>query len=132
MRSQRHKNGAMILTPSLADPSGSSVFLGAVQWIEGVLLGTVATTVAVLAVASVGFMALAGRMSVRRAATVVCGCFVVFGASSIAGGIHAAVRSAGGDQDLPRLTDAPPSPLRDLPKPPSGYDPYAGASVPPR
>jgi type IV secretion system protein VirB2 len=36
---------------SLSDPSGSSVIVAAVGWIQGTLLGTVATTVAIIAVA---------------------------------------------------------------------------------
>lgn len=48
---------------SLADPAGSGVILGAVNWLQGTLLGTVATVVAVIAVAAVGFMMLTGRIN---------------------------------------------------------------------
>jgi type IV secretory pathway VirB2 component (pilin) len=40
------------------DPQGSGVVVGAVAWLQGTLLGTVATTVAVIAIAAVGFMML--------------------------------------------------------------------------
>ena len=40
---------------AFADPAGSGVILGAVKWVQGTLLGTVATVGAVIAVASVGF-----------------------------------------------------------------------------
>lgn len=61
----------MLLTPSLAlaqaagDPQGSSPIVGALAWLQGTLLGTVATTVAVMAVAAIGFMMLTGRMNWR-------------------------------------------------------------------
>ena len=71
------------------DPQGSGVLVGAVTWMQNTLLGTVATTVAVMAVAMVGFMMLTGRMNWRYGATVIIGCFILFGAASIVGGIQA-------------------------------------------
>lgn len=73
-----------------SDPEGSGVILGAVNWLQGTLLGTVATTVAVIAVAAVGFMMLTGRVNWRHGAVVVLGLFILFGAASIVGGIRAA------------------------------------------
>jgi type IV secretory pathway VirB2 component (pilin) len=73
-----------------ADPAGSGVIIGAVTWLQGTLLGTVATVAAVIAVAVVGFMMLTGRIDWRRGATVILGCFILFGAASIVGGIRAA------------------------------------------
>jgi type IV secretory pathway VirB2 component (pilin) len=55
---------------SLLDPSGSHPLLAAVQWLEGTLLGTVATMVAVICVAVAGFMMLSGRIDVRYEVTV--------------------------------------------------------------
>ena len=72
------------------DPEGSGVLVNAVQWLEGTLLGTVATVIAVIAVASVGFMMLTGRMNWRHGAVVILGCFILFGAASIVSGIRAA------------------------------------------
>ena len=72
----------------LADPEGSGVFVSAVQWLQGTLLGTVATVVAVIAVATVGFMMLTGRINWRYGATVILGCFILFGAASIVAGIQ--------------------------------------------
>jgi type IV secretion system protein VirB2 len=72
------------------DPQGSGVFVSAVNWLQGTLLGTVATTVAIIAVAVVGFMMLTGRINWRHGAVVILGCFVVFGAASIVAGIRAA------------------------------------------
>lgn len=71
-----------------ADPAGSGPILGAVDWLQGTLLGNVATAVAVIAVAAVGFGMLTGRINWRYGATVVLGLFVVFGAASIVAGIR--------------------------------------------
>ena len=73
-----------------ADPAGSGAIVGAVYWLQGTLLGTVATVVAVIAVAAVGFMMLTGRINWRHGAVVILGCFILFGAASIVGGIRAA------------------------------------------
>ena len=73
---------------SYSDPAGSGVLVSAVNWLQGTLLGTVATVVAVIAVASVGFMMLTGRINWRYGVTVILGCFILFGASSIVAGIH--------------------------------------------
>lgn len=70
----------------------------AVGWVQGTLLGSVATTAAIIAVASVGFLMLTGRIDVRRAVQVVFGCFILFGASSIAHGIMAGINGYGGQQ----------------------------------
>lgn len=75
---------------SYADPAGSGVIVSAVNWLQGTLLGTVATVVAVIAVASVGFMMLTGRINWRHGATVILGCFILFGAASIVAGIQSA------------------------------------------
>ena len=72
------------------DPDGSGVIIGAVNWLQGTLLGTVATVVAVIAVACVGFMMMTGRINWRHGAVVVLGCFILFGATSIVAGIRAA------------------------------------------
>ena len=71
-----------------ADPAGSSVLVSAVRWLEGTLLGTIATVVAVIAVASVGLLMLTGRINWRYGATVILGCFILFGAASIVAGIQ--------------------------------------------
>jgi type IV secretion system protein VirB2 len=73
---------------SYSDPAGSGVLVSAVNWLQGTLLGTIATVVAVIAVATVGFMMLTGRINWRYGVTVILGCFILFGASSIVAGIH--------------------------------------------
>jgi type IV secretion system protein VirB2 len=80
---------------SYSDPAGSGPVVGALHWLQGTLLGTVATVVAVIAVASVGFMMLTGRMNWRYGATVIIGCFILFGAASIVGGIQSTASLGG-------------------------------------
>jgi type IV secretion system protein VirB2 len=84
---------AMLASPALAqdsfaDPAGSGPIVHAVNWVQGTLLGTVATVAAVIAVASVGFLMLTGRMNWRYGATVILGCFILFGAAAIVAGIQ--------------------------------------------
>jgi type IV secretion system protein VirB2 len=118
---------------SLADPSGSSAVVAAVQWLQGTLLGTAATSVAVISVAAVGLMMLSGRMDLRRGGSVIIGCFILFGASGIAAGI----RSVAEGEAMPApaaLAEAPwqEPPLPALAPPPPAADPFAGAAVPTR
>ncbi len=85
----------LLLTPSAAfaqaaDPQGAGPIVNALAWLQGTLLGTVATTVAVMAVAAIGFMMLTGRMNWRFGATVIIGVFILFGATTIVAGIQAA------------------------------------------
>ena len=117
---------------SLADPPGSSVVVAAVMWLQGTLLGTIATTVAIVAVASVGLMMLAGRVNIRYGLTVIAGCFILFGASTIVAGIQSSL--AGADRGRPRTPELPPPMVAapPAPPPPANNDPYAGASVPAR
>jgi type IV secretion system protein VirB2 len=105
MKSDSQKALALILAtwavlvagPALAqsanlDPAGSGVILGAVNWVQGTLLGAVATAVAVIAVAGCGFMMLTGRMNWRYGGMVILGCFILFGASAIVGGLRSAAQ----------------------------------------
>jgi type IV secretion system protein VirB2 len=73
-----------------ANPQGSGPIVAALLWLQGTLLGNVATAVAVIAVAMVGFMMLTGRMNWRFGATVIIGCFILFGAGTIVAGIQSA------------------------------------------
>ena len=84
---------ALLAMPTAAfaqDPAGSGPIVAALSWLQGTLLGNVATAVAVMAVAAVGFMMLTGRMNWRFGATVIVGCFILFGAASIVAGIQSA------------------------------------------
>jgi type IV secretion system protein VirB2 len=70
------------------DPQGSGPILAALTWMQDTLLGNVATTAAVIAVAVVGLMMLTGRINWRFGITVVFGTFILFGATSIVAGIR--------------------------------------------
>ena len=84
--------GAMILAQEafaqVNSPQGSGPILGAVNWVRGTMEGGIATAVAVIAVAFVGFMMLTGRMNWKHGITVIVGCFILFGAASIVAGIQ--------------------------------------------
>ncbi|WP_439538920.1 TrbC/VirB2 family protein [Sphingomonas sp.] len=118
------------MADALSTPLGASTLVDAAQWVQGALLGTLATAVAVIAVAFIGFGMLSGRIDMRRALVVILGCFVVFGAPFVAAGLRRM-----GDSDPALIAVAPPPAAPTLPPPapsPQPYDPYAGASVPVR
>lgn len=71
-----------------ADPAGSSPILAALNWVQNTLLGNVATSAAVIAVAAVGFLMLTGRIEWKRGLTVIVGAFIIFGAVTIVAGIR--------------------------------------------
>lgn len=86
---------AVAATPSAAlaqqaTNQGGDPITSALLWMQGILLGPIATALAVMAVAGVGFMMLTGRMNWRYGMTVIIGVFIIFGAprlvATIAGG----------------------------------------------
>lgn len=90
---------ALAFTPTAAfaqaaDPAGSGPIVAALGWLQGTMLGNVATAVAVMAVAAIGFMMLTGRLNWRFGATVIIGVFILFGAASIVAGIQGAAMGA--------------------------------------
>jgi type IV secretory pathway VirB2 component (pilin) len=116
---------------------GTSAIDQAVAWIENGLTGSLATSFAIIAIASLGYLMLTGRIDFRHAVRVIVGCFIVYGASTISTGIRAALPGAEGqgeaalaaspdtDRGVPALTNIPNVPARS-------YDPYAGAAIGPR
>jgi len=119
----------LVYAASLSDPPTTSIVGAAVNWIESVLLGSVGMTIAVIAVASIGFLMLAGRVPLRHGLTVVAGCFLLFGSPAIVAGLRSTVE--GSTEGAGSLAQAPiaPSPLENVT---ATADPYAGASVPVR
>lgn len=100
--------------------------MAASDWLLGTLLGTAGTSIAIIAVAIVGYEAVLGHMSLRRVLRVILGCFIFFGAPMIVRGVMAASQG-------PVDTPVPPQPLAAAPaapKVPQNYDPYAGATAP--
>lgn len=121
------------IEPSLANPPGSSVLLAATDWAQGTLLGTLATIIAVIAVASIGWLMLSGRFELRRGVTVLVGCFVLFGAPVIARGLRGMAGEGGVEYagDDGRMSRPPvfPAPVAPPKQNPNTFDPYAGAAV---
>ncbi len=63
-------------------PSGDPIN-NAIDWLSQLLVGEMATAVAVIAVAGVGFATLQGYFSYRDCIRVIAGCALVFGAPTI-------------------------------------------------
>lgn len=107
---------------------GGGALLAAVDWTSSLLLGSVATAVAVLAVASVGFLMLSGRVPLKRGASIVLGCFILFSAGSVASALM--VVTSGRNE--PVASAAPSVQPAYAPAEPKEepYDPYSGAAVP--
>jgi type IV secretory pathway VirB2 component (pilin) len=111
----------------------SSAIVAAVHWLVAVVQGSVASSIAMIAVAGVGLMMLVGRLDLKRAVRVILGCFLLFGASMVALGL---VGAAHGDAAPAPRDAAPPyhppdaAPLTAAPS--SRYDPYAGAAFIPQ
>lgn len=121
---------------SLADPPDASVLVPAAGWVQGTLTGTLANIVAIIAVASIGFAMLLGRIDVRRGVTVLVGCFILFGAPTIANGLRSAGDAMSGEYPPSESATQRPVVTQSIPTAaspsPSYFDPYAGASVPQR
>ena len=117
---------------SLADRPATSVLAADAQWIEHLITGSLAATLAIIAVALVGFAMFDGRLPVRRGATVLMGCFILFGAPAIAHGLLRFVLS--GSEPPIAANTAPgvqiPPNLPQQSQSANPFDPYAGASVP--
>lgn len=117
--------------PTLGEPDAWGAAVG---WIQNLFLGSTATAIAVIAVASIGLLMLSGRLPVRRGLTVLCGCFILFGAASIAAGLRGAATAISGpgaarSAPYPAVPAAPEQTLAAPPPAPVPADPYAGASV---
>ncbi len=112
----------------LSGDTESGALAGALQWLQALLLGPVASTIAIIAVAGIGYGLLSGRIDLRRAATVTMGCFLIFGAPAIVGGMT----SRRAETEVRTVANVPPPPpVTALSPEMPAYDPYAGASVPP-
>ncbi len=118
-----------VAAASLFEKPAHPVLGAAGDWTTGVLGGSVATSLCVVAIAILGVLLLTGRLRVRRGAEVVLGCFLLLGAGLLAArlqqlaGDAAGAKRAGGEQVI-LPADAPPQA-----PPPANYDPYAGASL---
>jgi type IV secretion system protein VirB2 len=103
-----------------------------VSWIADTLVGNLATTIAVIAIAAFGLLLLSGHVPKKRGAQLILGCFMIFGATSIASGLMNVLSDR--SSPLPQPTSIPVAVTAPPPPPPplEPYDPYAGAALPPR
>lgn len=111
---------------ALATTGSDSTFIGAIGWINGLLLGNLAVGLCVLAVGYLGLMMLLGRTPVRQGMRVLLGCFILLGAPVIAASLSGAWQSAAPEAPDPMVVMPPEA---RAPLPPADYDPYAGASL---
>ncbi|WP_438852043.1 TrbC/VirB2 family protein [Brevundimonas nasdae] len=113
---------------SLYDPPGSSVLVAAVGWIQSLVLGSLAVSVAVIAIAAVGFLMLTGRVSYRRGFGAVIGCFILFAAAGVGAGFRKSL-ATGPASDSIVLPSSGPFPGPQVSStPPALYDPNAGVT----
>ena len=116
----------MVVPVSLYDQPQGSVFEAATNWALGTLFGSLAISLCVIAVAFFGLAMLSGRVSLRRGAILVLGCFLLLGAGQIAQGL-VTLPQAVGTRPEPVVMTFEAKPAKPLP--PANYDPYAGASL---
>lgn len=121
------------MTTTYFVPYEESSLFNAARWVEGVSQGSVAASIATLAIAALAFRMLRGEYPMRRALSVILGCFIVFGASYIVRGLAGSVLTDRGDPETPSVAIALGPEAREQPatKPPTRInpDPYAGASL---
>lgn len=126
---QSCNQGVMHISAAAQPNAHDGSLPSALHWVEGVLVGSVGSTIAIIAVGLTGFALLSGRMPFRHGASVVLGCFILFGAPAIAKGLLDLGFVSSGPVSIspPSVILPPPLPSK-APQP--NYDPYAGASVP--
>ncbi|WP_183129178.1 TrbC/VirB2 family protein [Sphingomonas sp. PP-F2F-G114-C0414] len=105
----------------------SPALVQAVNWIDQLVVGPLAVSLAVIAVAITGLLMLRGHVPLEAAFRIVIGCFIIFGAPGIALGIMSAARNV----TAPEVVSPSPN-IAPITKPPATYDPYAGAATPVR
>jgi type IV secretion system protein VirB2 len=104
-----------------------SALIAAVDWLQALLLGTVGTTVAVIAIGIVGFRMLLGNFALRDGFRAAAGIFILFGGPLIARGLMATLDSSPVSQDISIPTSAASSPAPQSPATKSNpFDPYIG------
>jgi type IV secretory pathway VirB2 component (pilin) len=98
------ESSASLFEAPLGSPLGD-----AVAWLNQLMFGTLAVTLCVIAVATVGFLMLSGRLPVRQGLRVVVGCFILLGAPIIASTFTSAIsapsRATGSPFEPPTSSD---------------------------
>jgi type IV secretory pathway VirB2 component (pilin) len=123
--SNRMCNLLVILTAA----ANEGAIAAASKWVSVGLLGPAATSIAILAIASLGLAMLWGRFDLRLAGRTIVGLFILFGAPLIAYELMQTldVRETA-IPDVAQAAAAPQPPA--IPTNAPVNDPYAGAAVP--
>ncbi len=111
----------------LPAPPEANALAVAAQWIAGVLTGPVATSLAIISIASLGYFMLNGRLDIRRGFRIVLGCFILFGAPALALGFRSATHNLSEERaPEPQIASVLTMPSHSVN---NSADPYAGAAV---
>ncbi|WP_421580981.1 TrbC/VirB2 family protein [Shinella sp. M31] len=78
------------LIPELAYAQSAAPVEGILEWFVGVLQGSVARSLAIIAVCFLGFLFLTGRMAWQGAISIVIGIAIIFGAAELVDAMKAA------------------------------------------
>ncbi|WP_322885891.1 TrbC/VirB2 family protein (plasmid) [Sinorhizobium medicae] len=73
----------LALAPDFAYAQSAAPVEGILEWFVGVLQGNVARSLAIIAVCSLGFLFLTGRMAWQGAISIVIGIAIIFGAAQL-------------------------------------------------
>ena len=99
------------------------------EWIAALLTTRLVLVMGTIAVATLGFTLLTGRVPAKRALGVLAGIAVVSSANSLARVLIGAGATEEASLSNPPVSQAGQRPTPKQP-PPAAYDPYAGAAVP--
>ena len=120
-----------------APPPGSGSLSAASQWAIELVSGQLVTTIAVIAVAILGYEMLSGQISFKSALRVLLGCFILLGSATIARGFMDASRGNIGEpvHAAPYVSAPVPAPAYPPPSAPARttgnpFDPYANRPRP--
>ncbi len=111
---------------SLFDAPREAVISTGSDWMTGLIGGSLAVSLCVIAMGILGMLILTGRLHLRRGAQVVLGCFLLLGSAMLARGMVGL--GEGGDAAGAETVLPPPQPSA-TPLPPATEDRYSGASL---
>ena len=123
------RKGQVLISPNISVQNDDALAV-AVKWVESRLLGSIATSIAILAVATLGAALLWGRSDIRSGGRVVLGAYILFGAPVIVYELNHApnARETARPDLAPQMSSNPAAPA--MPRNAPAHDPYAGAAVP--
>lgn len=117
----------------LQSNASQGTLTNAVSWVEMLLLGQLGSAIAIIAVALTGISMWSGHLSYRDGVRVLVGCFILFGAPTMAGGLTGLVARAPVAVTIDVSPTLQPNPSRVAPPAQTAnpFDPYAGAQTTP-